>query len=89
MLGNAQFDLAITDPPFGDNVNYADLADFLCLAAGIPCENGMPACPRRLIFEAECTPKSLEAIDNKAEHPDDRLDYEKEPFIDLKHWPNY
>jgi 16S rRNA G966 N2-methylase RsmD len=28
MLGSEQFDLVITDPPFGNNLFYADLADF-------------------------------------------------------------
>ena len=28
MLGNQQYDLVITDPPFGDNLYYADLSDF-------------------------------------------------------------
>ena len=85
MLRNAQFDLVITDPPFGDNVNYADLADFFYVWLRLPLRRLYTGLPEAAYFEAEFTPKSLEAIDNKAEHPDDRLDYEKEPFIDPRH----
>ena len=37
--------------------------------------------PEEAIFRnTDRTPHSLEAIDNPAEHPDDREDYEKSPF---------
>ncbi len=85
ILDNEQFDLVITDPPFGDNVNYADLADFFYVWLRIPLRKWYAGLPEAAYFEAEFTPKSLEAIDNKAEHPDDRLDCEKEPFIDPRH----
>lgn len=84
ILGNDQFDLVITDPPFGDNVNYADLADFFYVWLRLPLRKWYAGLPEAVYFEPEFTPKSLEAIDNKAEHPDDREDYEKEPFIELK-----
>ena len=84
MLGNARFDLVITDPPFGDNVNYADLSDFFYVWLRLPLRRWYAGLPEAAYFEAEFTPKSLEAIDNKAEHPDDREGYEKEPFIESK-----
>ena len=85
MLGSEQFDLVITDPPFGDNVNYADLADFFYVWLRIPLHQWYAGLPEAVYFEPEFTPKSLEAIDNKAEHPDDRENFEKEPFIESKY----
>lgn len=85
ILSNEQFDLVITDPPFGDNVNYADLADFFYVWLRLPLRNWYQGLPEAAYFESEFTPKSLEVIDNKAEHPDDREDYEKIPFIESKH----
>ena len=84
MLGNELFDLVITDPPFGNNLFYADLADFFYVSSDSPCENGMPVCREATYFEPERTPHTMEAIDNSVEHPDDREDHEKEPFIEAK-----
>jgi len=85
MLGNDQFDLVITDPPFGNNLFYADLADFFYVWLRIPLRKWYAGLPEAAYFESERAHRSLEAVDNKAEHPDDREDYEKEPFIESKH----
>lgn len=62
-------DLVITDPPFGNNVQYAELADFfhvwLMLAPVY----------RRLVGDAELTPKVLEAVVNPSRNPEDPQDF--------------
>ena len=66
------FDLVITDPPFGDNVFYADLSDFFYVWLRQPLSVWYPD-----IFAAEQTNKVQEAITNPAEHPDTRTKEEK------------
>lgn len=85
MLGNEQFDLVITDPPFGNNLFYADLSDFFYVWLRLPLRKWYAGLPEAAYFEPERTPHSMEAVDNPVEHPDDREDYEKEPFIESKH----
>lgn len=85
MLGNEQFDLVITDPPFGNNLYYADLADFFYVWLRISLRKWYAGLPEAAYFEPEFTPKALQAIDDPAQHPDDREDYEKEPFINSKY----
>ncbi|HML53151.1 MAG TPA: hypothetical protein PKC79_03570 [Solidesulfovibrio magneticus] len=78
------YDLVITDPPFGNNVFYADLSDYFYVWLRIPLRKWYAGLPESAYFEPERTPHSMEAIDNPAEHPDDRQYYEKEPFIKPK-----
>jgi 16S rRNA G966 N2-methylase RsmD len=85
LLSNEQFDLVITDPPFGNNLFYADLADFFYVWLRLPLRKWYAGLPEAAYFEQERTPHSMEAVDNSVEHPDDREDYEKEPFIESKH----
>lgn len=85
MLGNDLFDLVITDPPFGNNLFYADLADFFYVWLRIPLRKWYAGLPDAAYFEPERTPHSMEAVDNSVEHPDDREDYEKDSFIESKH----
>jgi putative DNA methylase len=85
MLGNGRFDLVITDPPFGNNLFYADLADFFYVWMRIPLRKWYSGLAEAAYFEPERTPHSMEAVDNSVEHPDDREDYEKGPFIESKH----
>lgn len=84
-LGNESFDLVITDPPFGDNIYYADMSDFFYVWLRIPLLKWYAGLPEEQYFLPERTPHSMEAIDNSAEHPDDREDYEKSTFITAKH----
>ncbi|WP_438035181.1 DUF1156 domain-containing protein [Sorangium sp. So ce204] len=60
------FDLVITDPPFGGLLFYAELADFFYVWLRKVLRDRYPE-----FFSAEYTPKMLEAISNPAQHPDD------------------
>ena len=75
------FDLVITDPPFGNNLFYADLADFFYVWMRLPLLKWYRGMPERKYFEPERTPHAVEAVDNTVEHPDDREDYERERFV--------
>lgn len=59
-------DLVITDPPFGDLVQYSELADFFYVWLRLVLKRNYPE-----IFTAEFTPKTLEAVANKFREPDD------------------
>ena len=87
ILGNELFDLVITDPPFGNNLFYADLADFFYVWLRLPLRKWYAGLPEAAYFEQEFTPKALQAIDDPAQHPDDREDYEKELFVKEKYLP--
>jgi len=81
IFNESPFDLVITDPPFGNNLFYADLADFFYVWLRLPLLRWYQGMPEFKYFEPDLTPHALEAIDNSIEHPDDREDYEKEEFI--------
>lgn len=81
MLNGTPFDLVITDPPFGNNLFYADLADFFYVWMRLPLLKWYRGMPERKYFEPERTPHAVEAVDNTIEHPDDREDYERERFL--------
>lgn len=59
-------DLVITDPPFGGLLHYSELADFFYVWMRLPLKDKYPE-----IFGPEYTPKSMEAVSNKAREPDD------------------
>lgn len=84
-LKEETFDLVITDPPFGNNFYYADLADFFYVWLQLPLRKWYAGLPEAVYFETERSPHSMEAIDNAAEHPDDREVYEKDEFIKVKY----
>ena len=81
MLNGKLYDLVITDPPFGNNMFYADLADFFYVWMRLPLLKWYRGMPERKYFEPERTPHAVEAVDNTVEHPDDREDYERERFV--------
>lgn len=85
ILGSMPFDLVITDPPFGKNLFYADLADFFYVWLRIPLLNWYNGRPEQKYFQPLRTPHALEAIDNPAEHADDREKWEKSPLIDMEY----
>lgn len=58
---NESIDLVITDPPFGDNLDYSELADFFLVWLWKPLTKLFP----QLTCAAE-SPKSLEAVANPA-----------------------
>jgi putative DNA methylase len=60
------FDLVITDPPFGGLLHYAELADYFYVWLRLVLKDKYPE-----YFSGEYTPKTLEAVSNKARHPDD------------------
>jgi putative DNA methylase len=60
------YDLVITDPPFGGLLHYAELADFFYVWQRLMLKDKYPE-----IYAGEYTPKTLEAVSNKARHPDD------------------
>lgn len=60
------FDLVISDPPFGENITYADLADFFYVWLRDPLKATYPD-----VFSGRFTPQSLEAISNPFRNPDD------------------
>lgn len=81
MLNGTPYDLVITDPPFGNNLFYADLSDFFYVWMRLPLLKWYRGMPERKYFEPERTPHAVEAVDNTVEHPDDREDYERERFV--------
>ncbi|MFH2001741.1 MAG: DUF1156 domain-containing protein [Planctomycetota bacterium] len=64
-IKTSSVDLVITDPPFGGNIQYAELSDFfyvwLRLVLKLTYQN---------LFSTDCTPKALEAVSNRARHPE-------------------
>jgi hypothetical protein len=65
-LADGSLDLVITDPPFGDLLQYSELADFFYVWLRLVLKNKYPE-----IFSTEYTPKSLEAVANKFREPED------------------
>ncbi|MDR1873421.1 MAG: hypothetical protein LBQ90_00195 [Synergistaceae bacterium] len=59
-------DLVITDPPFGGLLHYSELSDFFYVWLRLALKDKYPE-----YFNAEYTPKSLEAVANKAREPED------------------
>ena len=64
-LETDSFDLCITDPPFGDLLQYSELSDFFYVWLRLVLKDRYPT-----LFSSEDTPKALEAVENKARHPD-------------------
>lgn len=65
-LESSSLDLIITDPPFGGLLHYSELADFFYVWLRLALKNKYPE-----IFGPEYTPKSLEAVANRAREPED------------------
>ncbi|MDA8127654.1 MAG: DUF1156 domain-containing protein [Betaproteobacteria bacterium] len=63
---DASLDLVITDPPFGGLLHYSELSDFFYVWLRLALKDKYPD-----YFRAEYTPKSLEAVANKAREPED------------------
>jgi putative DNA methylase len=70
------FDLVITDPPFGDNIQYAELADFFYVWLRLVLADRYPE------FRPQYCPKTLEAVANRARHPEDPDDFYKRVLTD-------
>jgi hypothetical protein len=80
-FGDGSFDLVITDPPFGNNLYYADLSEFFYQWLRIPLLRWYSGLPEEAYFQPPRTPHAMEAIDNPLENPDDRESWEKVRFI--------
>lgn len=65
-LPNGSLDLVITDPPFGGLLHYSELSDFFYVWLRLILKDKYPD-----YFTAEYTPKSLEAVANRAREPED------------------
>ena len=65
-LSDASQDLVITDPPFGDNIQYSELAEFFYVWLRLALKDSFPE-----QFGSEYIAKAVEAVTNKARHPDD------------------
>lgn len=65
-LSSNTVDMVITDPPFGDNIQYAELSDFFYVWLRLGLSNIHPE-----IFKSELTLKSLEVVTNSAREPDE------------------
>ncbi len=65
-IEDSQIDMVITDPPFGGLLHYSELADFFHVWVRLALKDTYPES-----FTGEYTPKTLEAVSNKARHPDD------------------
>jgi hypothetical protein len=81
-LADESYDLVVTDPPFGDNLFYADLADFFYVWLRIPFLKFYQGHKEADYFKQPYTMKSVEVIENEAEHPDDRTDEQKKERIE-------
>ena len=64
-ISDSSHDLVITDPPFGGLLHYAELADFFYVWLRLALKDRHPD-----YFSSEYTPKTLEAVSNRARQPD-------------------
>jgi transcription elongation factor Elf1 len=62
----ASLDLVITDPPFGGLLHYSELSDFFYVWLRLALKDKYPD-----YFGKDYTPKSLEAVANRAREPED------------------
>ena len=65
-IEDGTYDLVVTDPPFGGLLHYSELADFFYVWLRLALQSCHPD-----LFSGEHTPKTLEAVANRARHPDD------------------
>lgn len=65
-LVDSSLDLVITDPPFGELMQYAELADFFYVWLRLLLKDKYPS-----VYSTEHTPKSMEAVANPYREPDD------------------
>lgn len=65
-IPDGSYDAVITDPPFGGLLHYAELADFFYVWLRLALKDKYPE-----YFAAEYTPKTMEAVANRARNPGD------------------
>ena len=64
-LSAGSLDLVITDPPFGELMQYAELADFFYVWLRLLLKEKYP-----VVYGSEYSPKSMEAVSNPYREPD-------------------
>jgi len=69
-IADGAYDLVITDPPFGGNLHYSELSDFFYVWLRLVLKGRYPE-----LFKADYTPKTLEAVANRARQPEDAEGY--------------
>jgi putative DNA methylase len=65
-VSSSSVDLVITDPPFGDLIQYSEISDFFYVWIRLALKEKYPQ-----LFSQEYTPKTLEAVSNRFREPDD------------------
>jgi putative DNA methylase len=65
-IDTGSLDLVVTDPPFGGLLHYSELSDFFYVWLRLVLKDKYPD-----YFTSEHTPKSLEAVANRAREPED------------------
>ncbi len=65
-VATASLDLVITDPPFGGLLHYSELSEFFYVWLRLALKDRYPD-----YFRSDYTPKSLEAVANRAREPED------------------
>lgn len=65
-LADSSIDLVITDPPFGGLLHYSELSDFFYVWLRLVLKDKYPE-----YFSTDYTPKTLEAVANRAREPED------------------
>jgi putative DNA methylase len=76
-IETGSYDLVITDPPFGGLLHYSELADFFYVWLRLALKDKYPQ-----YFTGEYTPKTLEAVANRARNPEDADDFYKRVLTD-------
>ncbi|MDP1561791.1 MAG: hypothetical protein Q8M16_10365 [Pirellulaceae bacterium] len=71
-IKDGTYDAVITDPPFGGILQYAELADFFYVWLRLVLKDRYPK-----HFAAEYTPKTMEAVANRARHPGQEAESKK------------
>lgn len=69
-ITSGSIDCVVTDPPFGEIMQYAELSDFFYVWLRIALRNELPE-----MFEPEYTPKALEAVSNPFRNDDSETFY--------------
>lgn len=77
ILQSGSYDLVVTDPPFGGLLHYSELADFFYVWLRLVLKDKYPE-----YFTGEYTPKTLEAVANKARNPEDPDGFYKRVLTD-------
>jgi putative DNA methylase len=71
-LSDGTLDLVITDPPFAGLLHYSELADFFYVWIRLILKDRYPD-----VFGPEHSPKALEAVTNRARHPENPDEFYK------------